>query len=230
MSVFIFSLKGWYQKMNVINDLKSIRQITGEAHKLSEQVVSLFNGEGADSEKLAKLLDTLSAHFERSTVSLRNLCENVRPNVESGFRKPPLPSIKISGKAHVDEYGWVHIELYTLLPHCRFQSPEYLTDTVVRLLDEYEHRGKPLPRFEEAVMVIDEHCDIDSRAIYDQDNKGYKAISNAVKGRLVRDDDQFTLGVVLISTRDRTPSCRIHLIPPNDLSDFFYLKYNNKMY
>lgn len=48
--------------------------------------------------------------------------------------------------------------------------------------------------------MIDEHTSIEGRHIYDQDNKGWKAISNAIKGRLIPDDDQHTLAVALLST------------------------------
>jgi hypothetical protein len=55
--------------------------------------------------------------------------------------KPPPPALSISGKASVNEYGWLRIALNTLLPHCRYTTPAYLTDTITRLLDEYETRG-----------------------------------------------------------------------------------------
>ena len=163
-------------KNDLINDLKSIQQIVFDAQKLSGRALALLDNGDADSVKMTRVLDELSGRFEKSTIDLRNLCEKVRPNVEIGIRKPPLPTIKIAGSARVNEHGWVHIELNALLPHCRFQSAEYVTDTIARLLDEYEHRGRdiaprPLPRFNRAIMVIDEHCDIDARTIYDQDNK-----------------------------------------------------------
>ena len=161
---------------DILGDLKAIQQITFDAQKLSGRALALLENGDADNAKLAQTLDDLSGQFEKSTVKLRNLCEKARPNVETGFKKPPPPTIKIAGNVRVNEHGWLHIELNTLLPHCKFQHATYLTDTITRLLDEYEYRGgdiapRPLPRFETAMMVIDEHCDIDSRAIYDQDNK-----------------------------------------------------------
>ena len=53
----------------------------------------------------------------------------------------------------------------------------------------------------QALLIIDEHCEIDARRVYDQDNKGWKAIANAIKGRLIPDDDQYSLGVCLLSRR-----------------------------
>ena len=217
-----------FMNTEILENIKGIQKIVLEAYTMiCRRALMLQKSDEIDCAKIAQILDELSCQFEKSTVALRNLCEKARPNVETGFKKPPLPTIKISGSVHVNEYGWLHITLNALLPHCRFQSPAYLTDTIIRLLDEYEHRGNDLPRFKEAVMVIDEHCDIDSRVIYDNDNKGYKAVSNAVKGRIIQDDDQFTLGIALISTRDKIPSCHVYLLPPDGLSDLFYLKYTD---
>ena len=40
------------------------------------------------------------------------------------------------------------------------------------------------------MLIIDEHTAMEGRHIFDQDNKGWKAVSNAIKGRLIPDDDQ----------------------------------------
>jgi hypothetical protein len=182
-------------------------------------------------EKHRRKLETAAAHYERGVIELREYCERYYAGFRDtdsriGGNKPP-PILSISGKASVNEYGWLHITLNTLLPHCRYTTPAYLTDTIPRLLDEFEARGKPLPRFVAATLVIDEHCDISSRAVYDQDNKGWKAIPNALKGRVIPDDDQFTLHVCLTSTRSKDASCHIWLLPRRDAGDFFGLKSEN---
>ena len=90
------------------------------------------------------------------------------------------------------------------------------------LLDEYEACGKKLPFYSRAMLVIDEHTGIEGRHIYDQDNKGWKAISNAIKGRLIPDDDQHTLAVALLSTECfEHECCHITLLPLEDAHDFF---------
>jgi len=96
--------------------------------------------------------------------------------------------------------------------------------TFTRLLDEYEHDGRKLPRLDSAALIIDEHCDIDSRQVFDQDNKGWKAIPNALKGRVIQDDDQHTLSVCLLSTLDDNPACHIYLLPQAELGDFFAMR------
>jgi len=111
-----------------------------------------------------------------------------------------------------------------LLPHCRYQTPAYLSDTIRRLLDAFEARGQKLPYFQQAVLVIDEHSNIDGRHVFDQDNKGWKAIPNALKGRVIPDDDQYSLGVVLLSSYRPENICHITLMDLNDASDFFVLR------
>lgn len=102
-----------------------------------------------------------------------------------------MTALPVIGRVELLCEDWLHIRLNTLLPHCRFQTSGWLTDTIRRLLDEYEAQGKALPRYERALMVIDEHSAISGRHVFDQDNKGWKAVNNAVKGRLIPDDDQY---------------------------------------
>lgn len=212
---------------SIKNDLKTIQSITFEAYKTSGSVLAMFDGRDTDPNGIAETLDKMSAQFESSVVALRNLCEKHHPGIRSKGTKPALPHIQLSGKAEVNDSRWLHIQLNTLLPNCRFQTPAYLTDTVTRLLDEYENRGHQLPRYDNAMLVIDEHCDINSRTVFDQDNKGYKAIPNALKGRVIKDDDQFTLSIALMSTRSAVSACHIYLLPQIESSDFFYMKYEN---
>lgn len=209
------------------NDLKTIQGMIFEAYKTSGQMMALLEGRGADPSGIAGALDKMTAQYESGVVALRNLCEKNHPGVRSIGKKPTLPQIRLSGKAEVNEYGWLHIELNALLPNCRFQTPAYLTDTISRLLDEYESRGRSLPYFDSAMLVVDEHCDIPSRQVFDQDNKGWKAIPNALKGRVVKDDDQFTLNVSLVSTKSEKPACHIYLLPQDEAGDFFYMKQEN---
>ena len=109
-------------------------------------------------------------------------------------------------------------------PSAAYQVPVWLSDTIRRLLDEYEAGGRELPYYEHALMVIDERSDIEGRRVFDQDNKGFKAVSNAVKGRLIPDDDQYTLGVTLLSARSSENACHITLLDSADAADFFSLR------
>ena len=142
------------------------------------------------------------------------------PPVSTIGQKPTLPSLDIAGQVEVNEFGWLHIQLNTLLPHCRFAPPLWLTDTITRLLDQHEGRRGKLPVLDHALLVIEELCDVDSRQVYDEDNKGWKAVSNAIKGRLVVDDDQFSLSVCLLAQRSPEKMCHIYVLPVQDAGDF----------
>ena len=175
------------------------------------------------AEKLQKVLEQTADEFERATLELRRLCEQSATGAGGFARRPSLPPMQVVGvvEAFGLDNGWLHIRVNTLLPHCRYQTPGWLTDTIRRLLDDYESAGNALPRFEQALLVIDEHSDIDGRHIFDQDNKGWKAVSNAIKGRLISDDDQYTLSIALLSKRSTENVCHISLLDLREASDFF---------
>lgn len=202
-------------------DMAHIQKLVGDAFSQTGGLVALADGGQMTPDKLQKTLEQTSDYFERSTLELRTLCETYAPGVGGYRRRPDLPRMEAVGFAEQFGYGWLHIQLNTLLPHCRYQTPAWLTDTICRLLDEYEGTGRKLPFFERAMMVIDEHSSIDGRHIFDQDNKGWKAVSNAIKGRLIPDDDQYTLSVALLSTKSNTPTCHITLMAQIDAADFF---------
>ena len=158
-------------------------------------------------------------------MELRALCESCQPELLTIGRMPVLPPLDVAGSISVNEFGWLLIELNTLLPHCRFSTPVWLTDTITRLLDQHERRQGKLPMLDRALLVIEEFCDVDSRNVFDQDNKGWKAVSNAIKGRLVEDDDQFTLSVCLLSQRfSGARSCHIYVLPLSEAGDFFSMR------
>ncbi|MCL2201763.1 MAG: hypothetical protein FWB75_07335 [Oscillospiraceae bacterium] len=208
------------------SEMKAIQGIIFEAYKTSGNLMALLENSETSSAAIADALDKMAGQFESNVVMLRNLCERHHPGPAPFGSKPPLPHISISGKVEVNMYGWLHIKINTLLPHCRFRTPQYLRDTITRLLDKYEAAGRTLPRFDNAMLIIDEHCDINTRAVYDQDNKGWKAIPNALKGRVISDDDQFSLGISLVSTRTKDTACNIYLLPRHDAADFFSLVYD----
>ena len=204
--------------------IKRIQEITFEAYKSSGRIAVLLEDSEEPSEALAKELERTAARLEHGAVEIRVLCAYYQwPMIPMG-QKPVLEPLEIAGHAEQNEFGWLHIQLNTLLPNCRFESPLWLTDTVARLLDQLERRHGKLPMLEQALLVIDEHCDVDARQVYDQDNKGWKAISNALKGRVVADDDQYSLGVCLLSERSSEQVCHIYVLPAQDAGDFFFMR------
>ena len=101
--------------------------------------------------------------------------------------------------------------------NCGYKTNSYIQDTLTRLLEECD---KPLPMFDKAFLAIVEYCDYDNREVYDQDNKSWKMIPNAIKGRVVKDDEQFRLDIGLFSKISDTPACHIYVIPQTQLSEF----------
>ena len=77
------------------------------------------------------------------------------------------------------------------------------------------------------MLVIDEHCGIDGRHIFDEDNKGWKAVSNALKGRLIPDDDQHTLSLALLSRKSELNVCHIALLDQADAADFISMHFGD---
>lgn len=209
-----------------MNDLKRdmmrIQELIGNAFRQTGSLVALTDGGQMNPNKLQKTLEQTMEQFEAATLELRKLCERYAPGSGGFAKKPILPSMDVTGSVEAFGYGWLHITINTLLPHCRYQSPNWLSDTIRRLLDSYKACGKELPFFERAMLIIDEHTAMEGRHIFDQDNKGWKAVSNAIKGRLIPDDDQHTLAVALLSTAVQSQECcHITVLPLSDAHDFF---------
>lgn len=202
-------------------DMTRIQHLVGDAFNKTGELVALADGGRMNPDKVQRTLDATMDQFEHATLELRSLCERYAPGVGGYKKRPVYPHIEIAGEVERFGYEWLHITLHTLLPHCRYQTPAWLSDTVRRLLDRYEQSGRRLPYFHRALLVIDEHSDIDGRHIFDQDNKGWKAISNAMKGRLIPDDDQYTLSVALLSSKSTENVCHITLLDMADAGEFF---------
>ena len=205
-------------------DMARIQELIGAAFGQTGGLVAMADGGIMPPEKLQRTLEQTMENFEQSVLEVRRLCERYSPGVGGYGRRPVVTALPVIGRVELLCEDWLHIRLNTLLPHCRFQTSGWLTDTIRRLLDEYEAQGKALPRYERALMVIDEHSAISGRHVFDQDNKGWKAVNNAVKGRLIPDDDQYTLNVALLSQVSREDTCHITLLEQRDAADFFSLR------
>lgn len=197
-------------------DMTRIQELVGGAFTRTGGLLALSDGGLMSPAALQRSLEMTMQDFEKATLELRQLCERHSPGVGGYGRRPTLPALEVTGRVERLAANWLRITINTLLPHCRYATPIWLTDTIVRLLDQYQVQGNPLPFFRQALLVIDEHCPLQSRRIFDQDNKGWKAVSNAIKGRLIPDDDQFTLGVALVSTPSEEHLCQITLLMPEE--------------
>ena len=204
--------------METKNGLLEIKNLLGQATAAAG--IAALGG-----ENVAAQLERLNAALEHAAVLSRNTLEQARPCVDFlQGGKPPAPCVDIGGTVRLLDGRWLHIRLDTLLPHCRYQVPAYLSDTITRLLDGFGQGGGKLPYYEKATLVIDEHCSRKTRTVFDQDNKGWKAVPNALKGRLFPDDDQFSLGTALLSTECESAECNIYLLHAGDEGEFFELR------
>ena len=202
-------------------DLTRLRNLIGDAFSKTGSLLALADMESPDPDRLQRALEFTGEQFERATLELRRLCEQAMPGTGGYAQRPRLAAQEIVGSVEMLDYTWLHIRINTLLPHCRYQTPAWLTDSIHRLLDGYEATGRQLPFYRNrAALVIEEYSDIDNRTIYDQDNKGWKAVSNALKGRLFPDDNQYDLGLVLLSRRSRDCTTHISVLDMEDLGQF----------
>ncbi|MFR1988558.1 MAG: hypothetical protein ACLS3C_00230 [Oscillospiraceae bacterium] len=143
------------------------------------------------------------------------------PGVGGYGRRDGLAFQLPSGHIEIAGAGWVHMQIDTLLPHCRYMPATWLTDTVRQLLTAYMRHTNFRLHFKQMLLVIDEHSDVDGRHVFDQDNKGWKAVSNALKGLVIDDDDQYHLSVHMMSSRSAENVCHISLVLPESAEEFF---------
>ena len=193
-----------YVQETLIRSIQAISRVSMSESK-SEQVID---------KRLGDILDTV----ESACVTARCVIDRYRimkPFSENGKKEKIIS--KVAGEIEVTAEGWLHIKLNTLLPNCRYKTNSYIQDTLTRLLEECD---KPLPMFDKAFLASVEYCDYDNREVYDQDNKSWKMIPNAIKGRVVKDDEQFRLDIGLFSKISDTPACHIYVIPQTQLSEF----------
>jgi len=198
---------------------------------MSTKTLIALNSYSCRADTCIPTIEKINRALEKTTVTSRNILERLWLDAGMPIRKSEkCPFINISGSVRVIGYDWLHIKLNTLLPHCRFQAPQYLIDTIKRLLDVYAAAGGMIPYHSNALLVIDEFCSIQNRNVYDQDNKGWKAVSNALKGRVFPDDDQFSLGIALVSTLSEETISNIFVIGMQDAGEFFNLRSDGSLY
>ena len=79
-----------------------------------------------------------------------------------------------------------------------------------------------LPLWDKAFTAIVEHRLDAGCGAFDHDNKGFKAVVNALKGRLFPDDNQFELSLGLFTVQDEESCCHIYVLPFEEAGDFLY--------
>lgn len=200
---------------NLKNELKYVQnQLIDAIQAVSKVSMSESKSEHVIDKRLGDILDTV----ESACVTARCVIDKYRimKPVNENLKKEKIIS-KVIGEIEVTAEGWVHIKLNTLLPNCRFKTNSYIQDTLRRLIGECEQK---LPMFDKAFLAIVEYCNYENREVFDQDNKSWKMIPNAIKGRVIKDDEQFRLDIGLFSKMSDTPACHIYVIPEIQLREF----------
>lgn len=175
--------------------------------------------------KINTLLDAAMRQIEETCILMRRLSNAVRPPLpDRPIDTTNYHSKTIYGSVELLDTGWLHIQLNTLLPHYKILGGvQYITDSITRLLDTFVRDGGKLPLWDKAYVAIIEHCDPVCCA-YDHDNKGYPAVINSLKGRVVRDDNQFALSLGLFTSHSDVPACHIYVLPDDEAGDFQYYR------
>ena len=204
-------------------DIKKIQSVITKASQKAGALSALSDGGKMSPEKMQLTLEETAYFFESATLYLRALCETQMPGIGGYGRRDELALQLPSGHIEIAGAGWVHMQIDTLLPHCRYMPATWLTDTVRQLLTAYMQHTNFRLHFKQMLLVIDEHSDVDGRHVFDQDNKGWKVVSNALKGLVIDDDDQYHLSVHMMSSRSAENVCHISLVLPESAEEFFRL-------
>ena len=130
-----------------------------QAQKALLNLNAFYTSGGQDLHALNSAL----AQAESLAIGLRTAYETAYRDVSAGRDVPAAPILRnAGGRISVNEYGWLHMELAMLLPHCQYKTPRYLIDTLERLLDGYAQHHQ-LPWFSKALLAIDEWSNIRNR-------------------------------------------------------------------
>lgn len=144
--------------------------------------------------------------------------------LEKGRQGKPLRlvprSAEVPGSVKVTREGWTVIRLDTMLQNARRRTTGYLENSILELLKQWRGSGGVLPWYRHAFVVITEHTDRKSGNVYDPDNREWKAVTNALKGVLFEDDDQFTVSLILDTVPDGRGYTEITVLPYHEAAAY----------
>jgi hypothetical protein len=166
--------------------------------------------------------------MEAATVGVAELCRKtdnklVRKELGDNFCNSS------SGTIELIDNKYLYMKLDILLPNTRNNvGIKTVSNTINNLLDVFADYHKGLPQYEDVFLAIVEHRSPDSEGSYDHDNKGFRAVPNALKGRLFSDDNQFVMSLGLFTRYSEDEFyTEVYVLPMSDLSHFAmkYLKF-----
>lgn len=199
---------------------EQLTDLQSDAVKIIQCISKMLMSNSRSGNVIGRQMDDYLCELENLCIKSRTVMEKYRPVKETKSVNEVNDNVgSICGDVEVTNEGWVHITLNTLLPNCKHRVSSYIGDTIARLISGY---GGKLPYFDEAFLAIVERCNYKNHKALDNDNKGWKMIPNALKGRVVKDDTQFHLSIGLFTRMSENISCEIYVMPPEDASDFMY--------
>lgn len=211
--------------MNSLKD--SLKELQNEEIKILKQMSKMQMSNSVSGKVVSKQMDDLLTDIENQCVRARVVLERFRP-VDLDVQQPYAGDIVLEtvGSLEITDEGWLHITLNTLLPNCRHRVSNYIGDTIARLIE-----GTPyeLPFFASAFMGIVEYCNYENHHALDNDNKGWKMIPNALKGRVIEDDSQFYLSIGLFSKLSEDIRCEVYVMSLEDAADFMQRLYDDML-
>ena len=144
--------------------------------------------------------------------------------MEKGRQGKPLRlvprSAEVTGAVKVTREGWTVIWLDTMLQNARRRTTGYIENSILELLKQWRGSGGVLPWYRHAFVVITEHTDGKGGNVYDPDNREWKAVTNALKGVLFEDDDQFTVSLILDTVPDGRGYTEITVLPYHEAAAY----------
>ena len=144
--------------------------------------------------------------------------------MEKGRQGKPLRlvprSAEVTGAVKVTREGWTVIRLDTMLQNARRRTTGYIENSILELLKQWRGSGGVLPWYRHAFVVITEHTDRKSGNVYDPDNREWKTVTNALKGVLFEDDDQFTVSLILDTVPDGRGYTEIAVLPYHEAATY----------
>ena len=206
---------------------KTLSDLQSNTVKVMQGLSRMIMSNSESKTVLEKNMDEYLCELENLCVKSRSALDTFKISGEvSDYCTPDKIVAEVAGSIEVTYEGWLHITLNTLLPSCKYRTNNYIGDTINRLIKHYDGE---LPYFENAFLAIVEYCNDENHNSLDNDNKGWKMIPNALKGRVILDDSQFVLSIGLFAKISDEVRCEIYVMSPEDGSIFMDLLTQNML-
>ena len=177
--------------------------------------------ETADLNKAETKLESASYELESATQAVLELCKLVDGELHKNEISDILNDCE-NGSITLGADNLLHIRLNMSLPNTKSSvGIKEITKTIHHLLDSHKDYYGELPFYENVFVAIIEHRNPQSGGSFDHDNKGFRAIPNALKGRVFGDDNQFEMSLGLFTRENYGENYTdIYVVPMSDLAYF----------